>query len=41
MPTRTDPPWYPTMRLFRQVTAGDRAESVRAVAAALHTLAPQ
>jgi len=38
---RTDSPWYPTMRLFRQTRAGDWAEPVRAVAAALRALAPR
>jgi tetratricopeptide (TPR) repeat protein len=32
---RTDSPWYPTMRLFRQATAGDWPGVVRRVAGAL------
>lgn len=33
---RDDSPWYPTMRLFRQRTAGDWAEAFGRVAYALH-----
>jgi tetratricopeptide (TPR) repeat protein len=32
---RSDSPWYPTMRLFRQETAGDWEPVIRAVTAAL------
>jgi len=32
---RTDSPWYPTMQLFRQYTAGDWADVVQRVATAL------
>jgi tetratricopeptide (TPR) repeat protein len=32
---RSDSPWYPTLRLFRQPTAGDWESVVRAVASAL------
>jgi ADP-heptose:LPS heptosyltransferase len=32
---RDDSPWYPTMRLFRQPTAGDWATPIRRVAEAL------
>jgi ADP-heptose:LPS heptosyltransferase len=35
MEQRTDSPWYPTMRLFRQSTPGDWSGVVRDVAAAL------
>jgi tetratricopeptide (TPR) repeat protein len=35
---RTDSPWYPTMRLFRQRTAGDWEEPVAQVIAALGNL---
>ena len=33
---RSDSPWYPTMRLFRQPRAGDWAAAIGEVAAALH-----
>jgi hypothetical protein len=32
---RDDSPWYPTMRLFRQTTAGDWGELFGRIAAAL------
>jgi hypothetical protein len=35
---RTDTPWYPTMRLFRQPTAGDWKNVAQQVAAALKGL---
>lgn len=35
MLNRDDSPWYPTMRLFRQSTAGDWAQPLRRAAAAL------
>ncbi len=35
---RDDSPWYPTMRLFRQTTAGDWHEVFARIAAALGTL---
>ncbi|BCX16744.1 MAG: hypothetical protein KatS3mg117_0426 [Geminicoccaceae bacterium] len=35
---RTDSPWYPTMRLFRQTTAGDWEAPLAAVASALDQL---
>ena len=35
LPDREDNPWYPTMRIFRQKTAGDWAEVVDRVATAL------
>jgi tetratricopeptide (TPR) repeat protein len=35
---REDSPWYPTMRLFRQKTAGDWEEVVRRVAKAIETV---
>ncbi|MBI2978331.1 MAG: glycosyltransferase family protein [Rhodospirillales bacterium] len=38
---RDDSPWYPTMRLFRQRTAGDWSAVVAAVAAALRDRAAQ
>ena len=38
MDDRTDSPWYPTMRLFRQKTAGDWETVCEEVAAALRTL---
>ena len=38
---RDDSPWYPTMRLFRQKTAGDWPGVVAAVAAALRDRAAQ
>ena len=34
-----DTPWYPSMRLFRQHRAGDWADVIERVAAALHTFA--
>lgn len=36
--TREDTPWYPTVRLFRQAVAGDWADVMRRVAAALRDL---
>ncbi|HEY1709106.1 MAG TPA: tetratricopeptide repeat protein [Rhizomicrobium sp.] len=36
---RSDTPWYPTMRLFRQPRAGDWAAVVRAMTEALHSAA--
>lgn len=39
MRSRTDSPWYPTMRLFRQRTAGDWAPVVADVARALRAWA--
>jgi tetratricopeptide (TPR) repeat protein len=36
--SRSDSPWYPSARLFRQNTSGDWPTVVRAVAAALHGL---
>jgi hypothetical protein len=38
MERRTDSPWYPTMRLFRQLTAGDWGPVVTEVTAALKNL---
>lgn len=35
---RSDSPWYPTMRLFRQTTDGDWSEPVAAMAQALQAL---
>jgi hypothetical protein len=35
---RSDNPWYPTMRLFRQETLGDWSLPVEQVAAALAEL---
>jgi hypothetical protein len=35
---RSDSPWYPTMRLFRQTRQGDWAEVVQRAAAALRGL---
>jgi Flp pilus assembly protein TadD len=35
---RTDSPWYPTVRLFRQPVAGDWSQPVRSAAAALEEL---
>src|SRR5205823_7476022 len=35
MLARNDSPWYPTMRLFRQSTAGDWADVFRRIAIAL------
>ena len=37
---RSDSPWYPTMRLFRQTAAGDWASVIDAVIAELAVLAP-
>ncbi|MEA2709005.1 MAG: hypothetical protein QOF78_1606, partial [Phycisphaerales bacterium] len=37
---RTDSPWYPTMRLFRQQTAGDWATVLRELQAELRRFAP-
>jgi tetratricopeptide (TPR) repeat protein len=38
---RSDSPWYPTMRLFRQTRRGDWASVVAALAAALEPLAAE
>ena len=38
---RSDSPWYPTMRLFRQTSDGDWNAVVAAVAEALHALGSQ
>jgi tetratricopeptide (TPR) repeat protein len=38
---RSDSPWYPTMRLFRQTTDGDWTVVVAAIMAALQALASQ
>ncbi len=38
---RTDSPWYPTMRLFRQIKVGDWKIPVREMAAALRGFKPQ
>jgi Flp pilus assembly protein TadD len=38
MRDRADSPWYPTMRLFRQKTAGDWAPPIREAAESLRTL---
>lgn len=35
---REDSPWYPTMRLFRQLSIGDWASVIRQVTTALHDL---
>jgi Flp pilus assembly protein TadD len=37
---RSDSPWYPTMRLFRQTTRDDWAEVLRRVAAAIQMVRP-
>jgi hypothetical protein len=37
MEGRSDTPWYPTMRLFRQPSPGDWGDAIRAAAAALST----
>jgi hypothetical protein len=34
---RSDSPWYPTMRLFRQSRAGDWSAPVEQIAAALRS----
>jgi HAMP domain-containing protein len=39
MTNRTDSPWYPTMRLFRQVSSGDWRSTVTAVAEEIRRLA--
>jgi ADP-heptose:LPS heptosyltransferase len=39
MLARADTPWYPTMRLFRQPTAGDWRTPIHEVTAALAQLA--
>jgi tetratricopeptide (TPR) repeat protein len=36
-PSRTDAPWYPTMRIFRQLQFGDWAPAIAQVAQALST----
>jgi hypothetical protein len=38
MLNRNDSPWYPTMRLFRQLRTGDWNSVVRAVVTALREL---
>jgi len=38
MLNRADSPWYPTLRLFRQPTAGDWGSVVRRIAEALQIL---
>ena len=38
MLTRTDTPWYPNVRLFRQPTAGDWASTMNEVLHALQEL---
>jgi Flp pilus assembly protein TadD len=38
---RTDTPWYPTMRLFRQPEPGDWAAPVETIARALASIRPQ
>jgi hypothetical protein len=38
---RSDSPWYPTLRLFRQPGAGDWAPVVAAATAELHAVAEQ
>jgi hypothetical protein len=38
---RTDSPWYPTMRLFRQIKVGDWEPPIREMTAALREFKPQ
>ena len=38
---RTDSPWYPTLRLFRQTRRGDWSDVFAAMAAELQALVPQ
>jgi hypothetical protein len=37
---RHDSPWYPTVRLFRQIAVGDWAQPIERIRGELQSLAP-